>query len=174
MTSGLSPIHLINLDRSTERVRRFRELNGHLTDITRIPATDGSTLDRKALEVSGYITGDLSYGAGALWCAFSHVRLSEMMKEFYGGLSDCLIHLALTVAPFRRVLAALEYCRPLRNRMIDFPGVGVRTFDQGIGVALCGLYSLWEPSSVRSRFPFRAKARFPSREEIDSEAAHGK
>jgi GR25 family glycosyltransferase involved in LPS biosynthesis len=77
MTSGLPPIYLINLDRSTERRRRFRELNGHLTDVTRVPGMDGSTLIREALEKSGYITCDLSYGAGALGCALSHVRLWE-------------------------------------------------------------------------------------------------
>jgi len=71
------PIHLINLDRSTERLRRFNERNGHLDNIVRVSATDGSTLDREALISSGYISGDLEYGPGALGCALSHVKLWE-------------------------------------------------------------------------------------------------
>ena len=72
------PIHLINLDRSTERLRRFNERNGHLDNVVRVSATDGSTLDREALISSGCISGDLEYGPGALGCALSHVKLWEM------------------------------------------------------------------------------------------------
>jgi GR25 family glycosyltransferase involved in LPS biosynthesis len=71
------PIHLINLDRSTERLRRFNERNAHLDNIVRVSATDGSTLDREALISSGYISEDLEYGPGALGCAVSHVKLWE-------------------------------------------------------------------------------------------------
>jgi Glycosyltransferase family 25 (LPS biosynthesis protein) len=70
-------IHLINLDRSNERLRRFNERNGHLDNIVRVSATDGSTLDRETLISSGYISGDLEYGPGALGCALSHVKLWE-------------------------------------------------------------------------------------------------
>jgi GR25 family glycosyltransferase involved in LPS biosynthesis/glycosyltransferase involved in cell wall biosynthesis len=34
----------------------------------------------------------------------------------------------------------LEYCLPLRNRMIDFPEANVVTPDLGIDIALCGVY----------------------------------
>jgi GR25 family glycosyltransferase involved in LPS biosynthesis len=76
--NALPPIHLINLNRSIERLRRFREWNGHLENIVRVPATDGSALDREALIRSGYITGDLPYGAGTLGSAISHLKLWEM------------------------------------------------------------------------------------------------
>lgn len=82
MRSEPPPIYLINLDRSSERLSRFRERNAHLTNVTRFPAVDGSTLDKGALEKSGYIASDLSNGAGlmdgSLGCALSHVRLWEM------------------------------------------------------------------------------------------------
>jgi GR25 family glycosyltransferase involved in LPS biosynthesis len=74
----LPPIHLINLDRSTERLRLFKENNGHLEQVARVPATDGSVLDREALIHSGYITRDLTYSAGTLGCAISHLKLWEM------------------------------------------------------------------------------------------------
>jgi GR25 family glycosyltransferase involved in LPS biosynthesis/glycosyltransferase involved in cell wall biosynthesis len=74
----LPPIHLINLDRSTERLLRFNEYNGHLGNVIRVPAADGSALDREALINSGYITADLPYPAGTLGCALSHLKLWEM------------------------------------------------------------------------------------------------
>ena len=221
MTSALPPIHLINLDRSTERLRRFKELNTHLTDVTRVPGVDGGTLVREALEKAGYIAGDLSYGAGALGCALSHIRLWEMAAaqdrpvtifedavavsyQFEKTAADILATLPadwdvvvwgyslnplyvwvdLSISKIRlsgygskrnggangaqkfqseeyhggpvKLLhafgtfgysisasgarAALEHCRPLRNRMVHFPEAGVRTPDQGVDVALCGLY----------------------------------
>jgi len=63
-------------------------------------------------------------------------------KEFSGGAVR-LLHVfgtnaySISAAGARR---ALDYCRPLRNRMITFPEAGVRTPDQGIDSALCGLY----------------------------------
>ena len=75
---GLPPMHVINLDRSTERLRRFRERNGHLQNILRVPAIDGGALDREALISSGYINRDLLYASGTLGCAMSHLRLWEM------------------------------------------------------------------------------------------------
>src|SRR5271170_2990165 len=76
--SRLPPMHLINLDRSTERLRLFRERNGHLENVVRVPAIDGSELDREELIISGYISRDLDYGNGSLGCAMSHLKLWEM------------------------------------------------------------------------------------------------
>jgi GR25 family glycosyltransferase involved in LPS biosynthesis len=73
----LPPIYLINLDRSTERLQLFKDSNGHLQDVVRVPATDGSALDREALTCSGYLNTDLTYSNGTLGCAISHVRLWE-------------------------------------------------------------------------------------------------
>ena len=75
---GLPPIHLINLDRSTERLHRFQERNFHLPKIVRVPAVDGSALDREELIRTGVINRDLPYAAGTLGCAMSHLRLWKM------------------------------------------------------------------------------------------------
>jgi GR25 family glycosyltransferase involved in LPS biosynthesis len=74
----IPPIYLINLDRAPDRLLHFRHRNSHLQNITRVPAIDGNSLDRPALKRSGYITDDLSYRAGALGCAMSHLKLWEM------------------------------------------------------------------------------------------------
>ena len=71
-------MHLINLDRSHERLLRFRDHNGHLKEIIRVSATDGATVDREALVSSGYINRDLPYSDGTLGCAMSHVKLWEI------------------------------------------------------------------------------------------------
>jgi GR25 family glycosyltransferase involved in LPS biosynthesis len=76
--TGVPPIHLINLDRSTERLRLFNEHNAHIANVTRVSAVDGHALDRDALVAAGYITADLNYGPGTLGCAMSHIRLWEM------------------------------------------------------------------------------------------------
>ena len=46
--SGTRETYVINLDRSTERWRQFKEWNGHL-DARRFPATNGASLDREEL-----------------------------------------------------------------------------------------------------------------------------
>ncbi len=72
-------IHLLNLDRSEDRLRRFWERNSHLEGLVeRVPAIDGVTLDRDELLRTGYILDDLTYGRGSLGCVMSHIRLWEM------------------------------------------------------------------------------------------------
>jgi GR25 family glycosyltransferase involved in LPS biosynthesis len=219
--NGLPPMHLINLDRSTDRLRHFRERNGHLENVVRVPAVDGSALDREALISSGYINRDLAYASGTLGCAMSHLKLWEMAasqnqsitifeddiviahqfekraREVMSGLSkdwdiihwgyglnpsyvwvdlgvsrvrlNCygrpgyqgeeglrnfqaeeyssapvkLLHsfgmLGYSISP-KGARAALEYCLPLRQRMIEFPDAGVRILDRGIDTALDGEY----------------------------------
>jgi GR25 family glycosyltransferase involved in LPS biosynthesis len=71
-------IHLINLDRSADRLAEFRQVNGHLSDVIRFPAIDGSSLDRERLIQDGIIARDapeLAYTPGALGCAMSHLAL---------------------------------------------------------------------------------------------------
>lgn len=217
----LPPIHVINLDRSFERLKRFLKLNSHLTDVVRVPAVDGSTLDREALIQSGYINRDLPYSPGALGCALSHLKLWEMaafedrsitileddavvsyqfenrargvlsiirgdwdivqwghvfnplylwvdhgvskarlngygMKKYQGMQEQQQFQVEDVLSVPLKLLhsfgtqgysisakgarSALEYCLPLRNRIIEFPDAGVRTQDEGIDVALCGLY----------------------------------
>ena len=68
-------IHLINLDRSVERLARFHDRNPHLQRVTRISAVDGRLVDRRQLVADGVITESLPYEAGALGCAMSHIGL---------------------------------------------------------------------------------------------------
>jgi GR25 family glycosyltransferase involved in LPS biosynthesis len=217
----LPPIYLINLDRSSERLRLFKDSNGHLHDVIRVAAADGSELDREALTRSGYIDSDLAYSGGTLGCAISHVKLWEvaaaedrsltvfeddivvshhferkagevlssvpedwdivqwgclLMPLFvWVDLGTCKARLQgygsenytgsaglqqfqaehFCPAPMRLLhsfgmqgysisakgaRAALKYCLPLRKRLIQFPDAGVTTPDEGIDVALCGLY----------------------------------
>lgn len=63
-------VHIINLDRSTERMAEFRRLNDHV-DIVRCPAVDGMTID---LMDAGFVEHFMPppYTPGALGCAMSH------------------------------------------------------------------------------------------------------
>ena len=70
-------IHVLNLDRTPERLREFFALNDHLDDVARFPAIDGQALDVQALVESGTIEkGVLStYTRGAIGAALSHRAL---------------------------------------------------------------------------------------------------
>jgi glycosyl transferase, family 25 len=68
-------IHLINLDRSTERLAEFNALNRHLTNVTRFAALDGRQADRHALMIEGVIGPGLDYTDGALGNCLSHIAL---------------------------------------------------------------------------------------------------
>ena len=64
---------LINLDRSVDRLQHFRALNGHVRNVERFPAIEGSRLDRRRLEEGGFVQPDLCYGPGVLGSALSHM-----------------------------------------------------------------------------------------------------
>src|ERR1700693_507992 len=71
----LHQVHLINLDRSTGRLKKFQEYNPHLENILRVPAVDGASVNRQELMDDGTIAENLSYELGALGGALSHVGL---------------------------------------------------------------------------------------------------
>ena len=52
------PIHLINLDRSTDRLATFQKRNEHLREVIRIPAIDGRLLDKQKLVKEGMMAAD--------------------------------------------------------------------------------------------------------------------
>jgi GR25 family glycosyltransferase involved in LPS biosynthesis len=213
-------IHVINLDRTTERWRRFNEWNGHLNTL-RSPAADGASLDREGLFRAGYTAEGLAYAPGTLGCAISHIKLwelavrenrpltvleddiavarhfeaaaagalamlpsdwdfikwgwtinplfawldvgvsrvrlqgygqlayedSESIRAFQDIQSACapvrMLHsfglFAYSISP-KGAQAALEYCLPLRNRLITFPDAEVTVDATGIDVLLCGAY----------------------------------
>jgi glycosyl transferase, family 25 len=75
-------IHLINLERSPQRLTTFLEANGHLNGLERFPAVDGKLIDRKALEREGVIDGALPYYTdGAVGAALSHLKLWDLAIE---------------------------------------------------------------------------------------------
>ncbi len=72
-------IHLINLDRSSERLAEFCNVNRHLTSVSRFAAIEGSALNPDDLARRGLITKDILardfFTPGALGCAVSHLAL---------------------------------------------------------------------------------------------------
>lgn len=72
---------VINLDRSKDRMTRFKEANAHLGEVLRVSAVDGAQIDRSALEQEGVISSDLPYGGGTLGCALSHIELWRAASE---------------------------------------------------------------------------------------------
>jgi len=75
-------VHLINLDRDTDRLAEFMARNAHVPDVVRVSAIDGKTTDRKSLHGLGIISPDLTYTDGNLGCALSHIRLwRRALKE---------------------------------------------------------------------------------------------
>src|SRR5271154_6628293 len=76
-------IHLINLDRSTDRLQQFQAGNGHLGDVQRFVAADGNQVSRARLVEEGMADSELpDYTAGAIGAALSHLWLwAEADKE---------------------------------------------------------------------------------------------
>ena len=70
-------IHLVNLERSPERLTAFCDLNRYLTSVSRFPAVEGSALNVDSLVQQGLVTKDIlsMFSIGALGCAMSNVAL---------------------------------------------------------------------------------------------------
>ena len=81
-------VHVINLDRSADRLSEFRRVNGHL-EVERFPAIDGAAQSASELAAKGLITNDLKYSVGAIGAALSHLRLWEMSVEQNAPLTIC-------------------------------------------------------------------------------------
>jgi GR25 family glycosyltransferase involved in LPS biosynthesis len=79
--AGGMPIHLINLDRSTDRLAEFQKRNAHLRNVVRFAAVDGRTIDKEKLIKEGIVTRDCSYSLGALGSAMSHITLCRMAVD---------------------------------------------------------------------------------------------
>ena len=111
MPGGVPEIYLINLDRSTDRMQRFQQINGHLGDVRRFSAVDGSTLDRQALIAAGTITEDLAYKAGTLGSALSHIRRWELAAREYRSITVCEDAIVVShgfLEQATRILASLQ------------------------------------------------------------------
>jgi glycosyl transferase family 25 len=84
-------VHLINLDRSAERLRAFRQINAHLPGVVRFSAVDGRTLDLAELIRKGLIRPEIldTYTAARIGGAMSHLVLWQSATETVEGLTIC-------------------------------------------------------------------------------------
>jgi glycosyl transferase family 25 len=85
-------IHLINLDRSPERLSRFQTVNAHLTNVIRCPAVDGTAQDVETLIVNGTIdriSATTYYTPGAIGAALSHGALWTKAIEQQQSITIC-------------------------------------------------------------------------------------
>jgi glycosyl transferase, family 25 len=105
-------IHLINLDRSTDRLAEFTAANWHLDDLRRFPAVDGNGQDLAALVANRTFGPGVAeiYGAGAVGAALSHLALWDQAiagEETLTVCEDDAIFNHHFVASAQRVIAAL-------------------------------------------------------------------
>jgi len=83
-------IHVINLDRSKDRLLAFQTLNDHLkVNCLRFSALEGMNVARGPLVDRGIITADLGYGDGALGNALSHLALWDLAIEKNQAFTVC-------------------------------------------------------------------------------------
>lgn len=84
-------VHVINLDRSAERLREFAARNRHLVQVKRLSAADGLLQDVPQLIERGVIDESIldTYTAGALGCALSHVSFWDMVIAAGEPLTVC-------------------------------------------------------------------------------------
>jgi glycosyl transferase family 25 len=84
-------IHLINLDRSQDRLAEFLRVNGQMQNVVRFPAVDGRKQDITALLASGTIEQAIAkkYSPGAIGCALSHGALWNKAIEGDQPITIC-------------------------------------------------------------------------------------
>jgi len=105
-------IHLINLDRTPERLESFRRINSHLKKLMRFPAIDGGKLDRDALIADGAMVREVSatYANRGLGNALSHIELWKIAVRSGRPLTtledDAIVHRSFEDAA-ARVVASL-------------------------------------------------------------------
>ncbi len=98
LNAALTQVHVINLDRSTDRLASFNRLNSHLASVLRCPAVDGATVDRQEMIRDGLMLEDCVYSSGTLGCALSHV---ELWKKAQGEGRPVTIFEDDVIASFR-------------------------------------------------------------------------
>jgi len=90
--------YVINLDRSADRLARFREINDHIGSVRRFPAIDGAAVDRQALVRDGIFEADILelWRVGAVGCGLSHLELwGEVVRSGRPALiceDDAIFH----------------------------------------------------------------------------------
>lgn len=82
-------IHVINLDRSPERLRAFRDANSHLSSVERFAAVDGAAQSIDDLKANRIVAQGITYSVGAVGAALSHLQLWQMAVERNTPLTIC-------------------------------------------------------------------------------------
>jgi GR25 family glycosyltransferase involved in LPS biosynthesis len=84
-------VHVINLDRSAERLQSFHRANRHLSRVSRFAAVDGRQLDVAALIASGVVERPMidCYTVGALGNALSHLALWRQAIDADAVMTIC-------------------------------------------------------------------------------------
>ena len=84
-------IHLINLDRSDDRLAEFQRVNRQIASVTRFPAVDGHKLDIASLIANGTIeqAATANYSQGAIGAALSHGALWDKAIEDGQPITVC-------------------------------------------------------------------------------------
>jgi glycosyl transferase, family 25 len=72
---------VINLDRSTERMEQFLQINAHLPPVTRFSAVDGKTVNKAALLDQQIFSPPIFYSDGAIGMTLSRRQLWKMAAE---------------------------------------------------------------------------------------------
>ncbi|AQT06331.1 glycosyltransferase family 25 protein [Acetobacter persici] len=67
--------YVISLDRTPERLARFRAVNAHVEGITHAPGIDGKNLDLEEIKQKGFIDDNCQFTAGAIGSGLTHVSL---------------------------------------------------------------------------------------------------
>lgn len=91
-------IHLINLDRSVDRLANFKAVNAHLRHVTRITAIDGKTINWDMTVADGKFQREFAetYTDGAIGCALSHFYRWQFAIDHNRSITiaedDAIIH----------------------------------------------------------------------------------
>jgi len=107
----IGPLYVISLERTPERWRAFEAANQGGPAYTRFGAVDGLKIDPAELISSGTMTRGLSYTAGAIGCALSHIAFWRACAVADGPVTVCEDD-AILHPDFSRCAAAAAELRP--------------------------------------------------------------
>lgn len=130
-------LRVINLDRTPERMARFRERHPEVP-IERVPAVDGRTLNREACIDARLVTPDNVYSPAAIGCALSHVGLWRACAAgdvpFHIAEDDVILRrdFPLMVGVMLETLDAWDIV--LWSHNLDWPMQAIPA--EGLGIAL--------------------------------------
>jgi GR25 family glycosyltransferase involved in LPS biosynthesis len=107
----IGPLYVISLERTPDRWRAFEAANNGGPAYTRFDAVDGLKIDPAELVSSGTMMRGLSYTAGAIGCALSHIAFWRACAAADGPVTVCEDD-AILHPDFSRCAAAAAELRP--------------------------------------------------------------